>query len=632
MEKSYTTLPLNNRAQPALRKTWLMRSMVVATFLFCLLWIYNRSGYLYNACSNRLMGYRVQSQSGPIAWYPCGNNIECGTLDVPFDYFNASAGNATLSLARYLAKDKKDRRGSLLANPGGPGGSGVSFIYRTAENISKIVDGKYDIVSWDPRGINQTTPRIECFASQTAQDIFSLNAQAPPIWNLTDPRRYDEHVTQVRITEASDAVVAQLCYERSGETLRHVGTATVVRDLERISSVLEGPEEPVNFWGFSYGTAVGSYFVNMFPDRVGRVVIDGNIDPVIWATVPSSDWYKYDLVDSEKDLQNFYAACSKAGPEGCSLAKLGSDPKTLSKAVDDMLDRLTQAPLPVPHAKRPGVLTASSVQGTHLVSHGSTLTNASTRKARMFVAMYQPRSWPTLASDLLAVINGDGAPIFNIVASELTLNNTVPAQTAYAITAVTCTDIPPYEDVDEEEVLEHLIEENVLANQVSPHFGGLSKDACHLWKATASERFTGPFNHTLSYPIIIIGNTADPITPLINAKATNTLLGDSSRLIIQDSNGHCSLSTASLCTAKALKAYFLEGTLPQDGLFCTPDETFFPTSEHKVDALHWLAPSGGEGDIQMMSVADIELLEAVRGLGISAGEFLNHGKPRGMVI
>ena len=126
----------------------------------------------------------------------------------------------------------------------------------------------------------------------------------------------------------------------------------------------------------------------------------------------------------------------------------------------------------------------------------------------MFVAMYKPRDWPKLASDLDAALDGDGAPILNIVQQDVELNNSIPASTQYAINAVTCVDGPRFaNNTDKGAILKHLVEEAKLAVDVAPHFAGLDKEVCHHWQVEPVERFDGPFNHTLANPILVIGNT-----------------------------------------------------------------------------------------------------------------------------
>ncbi|CAE6402052.1 unnamed protein product [Rhizoctonia solani] len=547
-----------------------------------------------------------------IEWSSCGDNYECGRLLVPLDYQDESLGHADLSVGRYLAKNKTSRLGSLFVNPGGPGGSGMSFLYRAGPALATLLDDRYDIVSWDPRGINGTTPGVDCFASQTDQDIaFSHTYQDVGFEarNLSDPVDRAVYAQQVRKADAENAVIAQLCLNRTGEALRHVGTATVVRDLELLSRVIEGPEKLVNFWGFSYGTVVGSYFVNMFPERVGNVTIDGVVDPTLWAETVNNQ-KPGDLVDTERAYTNFLNACFEVGPERCALnTNETSSAPAIRKAIENFLGDLYERPLPVPHGDQPYILTSGMVRNL------------------MFMNMYRPRGWPTLAEQIAAGLKGDGAPIMNAVLNSIERNSTKKAQTAMAIEAVTCVDGPELYNIDSHKAIEDIIEENVLTyEQVSTHFAAVEISMCHHWKSREAERFAGPFNHTtLANDILIIGNTADPITPVVNARAVNRLLPQS-RLIVQDGSGHCSLAMASTCTAKAIRGYFLDGVLPPNGIVCDTIERLFPEKSAPVEAKAWLNPEAS------VSEADTHLAEVVRDLGMAMEPFVGlHKKPKSLL-
>ncbi|KAF8605942.1 alpha/beta-hydrolase [Ceratobasidium sp. AG-I] len=545
-----------------------------------------------------------------IEWSSCGDGYECGRLLVPLDYQNKTPGHANLAVGRLLAKNTTARLGSLFINPGGPGASGISFLYRAGPALAELLDGRYDIVSWDPRGINGTTPRVDCFASQTAQDIaFSHTYQDVGFEarNLSDPIDRAVYAQQVRKADAENAALAELCLNRTGEALRHVGTATVVRDLELLSQVIEGPEKPVNFWGFSYGTVVGRYFVNMFPHRVGNVAIDGVVDPELWATTGAYEWGKWDLVDTEKAYTNFLQACEDAGPARCALnTNKTSTALAIRRAVDKFLNDLYERPLPVPLGVQPYILTSGMVRNL------------------MFTNMYRPRGWATLAEQIAAGIRGNGAPIADAMLNTIELDTTKKAQTAMAIEAVTCVDGPPLADVDPLKAIEATVHENVLTyERVSTHFTGVEVSMCHHWKSRESERFVGPFNHTtLANDILIIGNTADPITPVVNARAVNRLLPQS-RLIVQDGSGHCSLAMASTCTGRAIRGYFLDGVLPPNGIVCDTVERLFPEANAPAEAKAWLNPEAG------LSEADTRLAETLKNLGEAIEPFVGlHKKPK----
>lgn len=130
--------------------------------------------------------------------------------------------------------------------------------------------------------------------------------------------------------------------------------------------------------------------------------------------------------------------------------------------------------------------------------------------AMLFTYLYRPRDWPTLASNLAQALEGNGTSIVSLYLDKVELNTTIPAPTSAAIYAVTCVDTPGFVGVDKQEALDDMINEMVIAQQrTSWHFASLEIDVCHHWTARETERFTGPFNHTLSNEILVIGNTAD---------------------------------------------------------------------------------------------------------------------------
>ncbi|KZT53799.1 alpha/beta-hydrolase [Calocera cornea HHB12733] len=536
-------------------------------------------------CCAGLLSLGVKQDNSPIKWTKCDDVILCATfeygfvmhsgwigsdlsqLSVPLNHLDPEAGTATLALAKYPATSKVENRlGTLFLNPGGPGGSGVNLVYRTGVNISQLLDGRYDIVSWDPRGINGTTPRIECFGTQIEQDLHYIHtAQEAPlsIGNLS----YETDIAilshQLKLEDARNEALVKLCVERSGaENLRFMGTSNVVRDLELLATTLEG-DKPVNYWGFSYGTVVGSYFTNMFPDRVGRVVIDGVVHLLTWFPEYFSSMYD--------TYQGFLRTCVEAGPSRCALAKDNISFAELSESIEDWLAKLYDRPLPVPYAKRPGVLTKG-----HATAQAEILGEA---------------------------MSGNATRMLDFVQNDVELDQSKIAQTAMAFIAVACTDSPPYTDEEREHDIEEMIDSIRASFKVAPHFASMDfPDLCHLWPVEQNERFTGPWNHTLSNDILIIGNTNDPVTPLRSARHVHEWQKNSV-LIHQDGFGHCSLAQTSYCTHNILRSYFLNGTLPSEReVFCSVDEPLYPISGEEADFSASMMDGMSDEDRRVMNI------------------------------
>jgi len=443
---------------------------------------------------------------------------------------------------------------------------------------------------------------VECFGSQTEQDIAGANTHKEvPLeaGNLTHPLDLEVFKLNVKTADAQNKMFASLCQERSGGIMKYVSTATVVRDLVALHDALEGDIKPIDYWGFSYGTIVGSYLVNMFPDRVGRIIIDGVVDPEIWANKRTVLWTKVFFSDTENVLGNFADECAKAGEERCSLATLGETRKDILGRLDVFIEKLYKHPTAVPHASRPGILTSGMI------------------KAMLFAYMYRPRDWPELATNLALALAGNGSSVVEYFLKDIQLDTSVPASTIGSNAAVTCTDSPDYSEFTEDEIFEEFFLETTALQSTSPHFAGLGALECHNMRVKAAERFTGPFNHTLTNEILIIGNTADPITPLRNAISVNKMLSKSSRLIVHQGSGHCSLALASVCTARTIRGYLLDGDLPPSGLLCPVDEKLFPTEKNPgFNRPEWLRESS-----LVDSPDDIKLLESIRHLGKELGAF-----------
>ncbi|THH10618.1 hypothetical protein EW145_g1198 [Phellinidium pouzarii] len=478
---------------------------------------------------------------GTIEWFDCdvpvAPRIDCGTIVVPLDYLNHSVGTGTLALARYKAT-KSPKKGTVFLNPGGPGGSGVKFARDGGSIVARLVGPYHDLVGFDPRGIGQTVPKVQCFPSEVLREFFVSNTVFEQGFtvssNLSDPGTREHLIQQYRQFLVLKKAQAELCAENMGDSLKYMGTATVARDIDFMATVIDGEDTFINFFGGSYGSISGAYLVNMFPNRVGRISIDGVANPVLWADKPSQYWHRDWIASSEDTFIMFLADCSKARPDLCPLARSkNEDPKLIEARIDEFLDMLYETPMPVPRANRPGFLTAGGI------------------RALLLISVETPLLWQRVSNYLAAAMAGDGTELLNFLgpryASDLER------------LAVTCLDSPPPASASE----------FPTADELGP------------------ERFTGTWNHTLNNPILIVSNTADPVTPLASGRLVNTLLSDSSRLLIQNSPGHCSLGLASLCTMKAYRAYFVNGTLPPNEFVCEVDESPFPKEEfsHEVKVL-----------------------------------------------
>jgi len=535
---------------------------------------------------------------GDVRWHKCENvddpKVECGSIVVPLDYFNASAGTATIAIAKYKA-DPELRRGSVFVNPGGPGGPGTLSATRAGKILADTRIGPhYDIVGFDPRGIGATTPKVQCFESLAAMDqfyrntVFELGYTQPPNTVISssesDPnmqfarqRAFDDIVSQQRQALALFETQAKLCAKNmpnGGSDLNYMGTASVVRDIAFMTDVLDGHDAKINYWGISYGSVLGATLFNMLPDRIGKGMIEAVANPVVWVEWHSYRWMDNFILDADEAYHWFLNSCAKAGETRCALAKGNTSAAVIEERIETFMEELYENPMPSVNSVVPAYLTAGTV------------------RSKLYDAMQQPSTWPLFASILEEAMRGDPTRYLNRV-----LPNSSPDRLNYAELAryaVTCIDSLPYNKSNPSTFpTPESIARGIVArvNNASKYFGGSTgltdvDGGCQFWPVDGVERYAGPWNKTLANPVVVVSSTVDPITPLASAKFINDQLGDSSRLITVNAPGH-GVPFPSLCQFRASLAYFSNGTLPKDGLSCEteygafeePDEAYTVMSE-----------------------------------------------------
>ncbi|CCO33747.1 Putative hydrolase Mb2247c OS=Mycobacterium bovis (strain ATCC BAA-935 / AF2122/97) GN=Mb2247c PE=3 SV=1 [Rhizoctonia solani AG-1 IB] len=519
--------------------------------------------------------HRFAPRTEGFNWGKCDGDSsgsrECSKFDVPLDWANNAAGKATLAVARYKAT-KQPKLGTLFINPGGPGGSGVDTILSSnAEGLSAMSGGQYDVLSWDPRGVGKSVPRAACFKTAAEEAAF-WNGTIPHAGleargNFTDQRDLDEFYEQVDEVDVLLEELGKRCVAFSPDTFEYIGSAAAVRDMVAMHDILEGSEKPIDYWGLSYGTVIGIYFVNMFPDRVGRVVLDGVVDPEYWANRPAHELWGITPESADEALTGFVTACVAAGPAGCDLATKGSTPDSLRTLLYNLINAAYDY-------KR--ALSKDAVFGSAKI------------RSVLHMGMYSPTGWPQLAKELVEYIGylqnlsllsnstqkrSPRTPLFDL--GHRQVSNDEEA-VDYSFQGVTCADAIDAGNTTTKDVFDSLVK---VTREVSPMFGPSWGDAgfyCHRWPVRAVERYTGPWNKKLANPILVIGNEADPITPYISAKKVADALGDSAILIEQDDYGHLSLAMHSTCTISALQNYFVNNKLPSQDKLCGTNQELFP--------------------------------------------------------
>ncbi|KAL1757025.1 Alpha/Beta hydrolase protein [Schizophyllum commune] len=530
------------------------------------------------------LGASSSTHNSTIDWFSCGQfdpqysagdaqNITCGYFEVPLDYADDSVGTAKLAIVKYPATG--ERTGTLFVNPGGPGGSGVAYVFAYGANLSAITGGNYDIVSWDPRGSDGFTEPGPPACFDSAADYYAyyngtLQVSGIEIrGNLSDDGQVAELYTHVDEMQAKLIGEGQRCAaNKNGDKLQYIGTAATARDIVSLADCLDPGVQEINYWGISYGTMLGITFVNMFPDRVGRVVLDGCMDPILYMDKPSTEYYPNDLQSSEATFAGFATGCAMAGKAGCPLVESANDTASdVEKRFHDLLDLAHN--LTVSGADMRAVPTSAEA------------------RADLYTIMYFTQLWhsaATLIHDwgtaLEALAANQSVPA-DIAAELSSFKTNFSAVPSYAEQAIYCSDVVDAGNMTMRDGFDTIV--SASAN-VSPLFGprwGDPGNACFAWPARAVERYTGPWDNKLKNKILIIGNTADPITPFENAQLMTQLLGDSAVLVKQDGFGHTSLGEMSSCTYGLINTYLTNGSLPENNdTICEidADVVLFPNS------------------------------------------------------
>ncbi|KIW26916.1 uncharacterized protein PV07_06704 [Cladophialophora immunda] len=553
--------------------------------------------------------------SRELHYHKCYGVFECARLEVPLDWSNLSnPGSVVLAITRLPAVvDVGDKSfgGTVVINPGGPSGSGVAILLWSGKSIQNVLDGDkhFEILSFDPRGVQFSTPSLACFQDDTMRDILNLlGAGAGSL--ESKPNALD-------VKWGIDQSLGLLCAQTSkgrfpdGSTIRQfVSTALVAHDMAEIIDQVdahrrrelktkgshahnqqplvsaasnEGPPL-LNYWGLSYGTYLGNTFASMFPHRIGRMVLDGVVDADDYA---ATGWTS-NLQDNIKTWTKFFEYCFEAGPK-CALSEPGiSGPEEMRLQVEDFLNGLKNNPLPLVQNDNAYILTYFNM------------------KTIIHIHLYQPiQLWPLLALVLKALMEQDVysamsaweswpfpqfrdfAPLLPNAAhiamqANAFMGRDLPLPTSYpwqleSAVSILCGDGDDITFRSKGDFTKYL---DLLLSQ-SPLVGSIWAEItlhCIHWPAAnrprAKNRFTGPFQSNLSdydrrgSPLLFIGNTADPVTPVRNAfKMAERHEG--SVVLTQDMPGHCAGTTnPSVCTFGILKRFFAHGELPEAGLAC----------------------------------------------------------------
>ncbi|GAA0648933.1 alpha/beta hydrolase [Streptomyces thermocarboxydovorans] len=461
-------------------------------------------------------------------WRDCGvPGFQCTTLKAPLDYADPSAGDVRLAVSRRQATGPGKRLGSLLVNPGGPGGSAVAYLQQYAGvGYPAEVRARYDIVAVDPRGVARSEP-VECLDGP-AMDAYTQTDLTP------DDRREEEALVE------AFRKFAEGCGADAPRLLRHVSTVEAARDMDIVRAALG--DQKLNFVGASYGTFLGATYAGLYPDRAGRLVLDGALDP----SLPARRLNLEQTEGFDTAFTAFAEDCARRSD--CPLGAKGTPVETVGKNLRSFFDELDARPIP-----------AGDADGRELTESLAT--------TGVIAAMYDEGAWEQLREALTSAMkhrDGSGLLLLSDSYYEREADGSY-SNLMFANAAVNCLDLPPA-FASPEEVRKALPE----FEKASPVFGeGLAWAAlnCTYWPVEATGE-AQRIEAKGAAPVVVVGTTRDPATPYRWARSLSGQLS-SARLLTYDGDGHTAYGRGSRCIDAAINAYLLRGTPPADGKRCS---------------------------------------------------------------
>lgn len=452
-----------------------------------------------------------------LGWKGCDDGFECAKLTVPLDYAAPDGGDITVSVIRLKAR--KQRIGSLVLNPGGPGGSGVEFARGARQLLPDAILDRFDTVSFDPRGVAASTP-VDCLGDEELDRL--VNADPTP-----------DTVTERKVLFDLSRNEALACGRKSGRLLPYVATVDTAKDLDVLRAVLG--DEKLTYVGFSYGTLLGARYAEQFPDHIRALVLDGAVDP----TLTPSQTTLAQALGFETALKAFLADCTA---QGCAFAAHGP----VGATFDALMRRVEKAPIP-------------SSQDPRLLGPSEFLFGVA-------AALYSREGgWPLLRDGLESAYTAkDSTGLFALFDTIVERDqNGHYSNSLEAQAAISCVDSAYPRD-------EAAYDADAVAfKKKAPRFGealAYGPAACAFWPVPPVTR-PGPVSAPGAPAVLVVGTTRDPATPYAWSVSLARQL--KAGLLTHDGDGHTAYGYGrSTCVDREVDAYLLTLALPKAGTRC----------------------------------------------------------------
>lgn len=456
--------------------------------------------------------------SQELTWTECGVGFDCTDVTAPLDWEDPGKGEITLSVVRHRAEGTPV--GSLLTNPGGPGASGVDLVLNSLDfAVGTDLIENFDVIGFDPRGVGDSTA-VTCYDAPQMDDYLYGIPSAARGTAEWEAELLDSHK---KFAEACDA--------NSGGILPYITTINAARDMDLIRAVLG--DKQLNYLGYSYGTFLGATYAKLYPEKAGRLVLDGAIDPA----VPGLEVGATQALGFESALRAYMQDCLDSGE--CPF----------NGSVDEAMADL-------------GALLAS-VDSTPLKSGDGRMLGADSLMTAIIAALYSQDSWGYLTQALDEALQGDPtSALFLADFYNGRENGTYTDNSTEAFRAYNCMDYPVEDDPAAEAATNAKIAEG--APTIAPYWAG--PDSCSVWPYPPTGT-RGEIKAEGAGPILVIGTTNDPATPYEWSESLANQL-EEGVLITRVGEGHTGYNKGNACVDDAVEAFLLDEVVPEDGLRC----------------------------------------------------------------
>ena len=459
-----------------------------------------------------------------VSWNSCGTDLYCGKVLVPMDWSNLKSQPISLAVIYHRASVSKPL-GSVVFNPGGPGASGYDFVH---DSLTSVATNKlrqyYNFVGFDPRGVQHSSPAISCYTPAQLDNLI-YGDTGYPLGSAKD----------LAATRKSMAAFAAACAKHTGPALGFVDTISAAKDLDVIRAVMG--DSKLNYLGYSYGTLLGTTYASLFPSKVGRMVLDGAIDP----TVSNDDQSVIQLKGFDNAFNDYLNDC--LGSSNCPFTGTVSQARAKVSAFLKYLETNT-----IPSTDNNRVV---NVWGA---------------SSGINMALYSNSYWPVLSQAFSQAFKGDGTLLLRLadLYNDRNSDGTYNSNETEAFMSISCLDGTSSSKQSD------MIAQNKRILAASSVFGrywqwgGMS---CAAWKYKAVQPLSS-YAAKGSPTIVVVGTTGDPATPYGQAVSLAHKVLSNGYLVTWKGEGHTAYGRSNSCVNDAIDGFFIDGTLAKNEPTC----------------------------------------------------------------